>query len=59
MKRKYIADLAAGEIEEALVVRARKFNAECIRLGISRVHLLVEPRDRSQRRGSERHRLPG
>ena len=38
MKRKYIADLTAGEIEEALVAGARKFNAECIRLGISRVH---------------------
>lgn len=38
MKRKYIADLTAGEIEEALAAGARKFNAECIRLGISRVH---------------------
>ena len=31
-KRKYIADLTAGEIEETLVAGARKFNAECIRL---------------------------
>ena len=38
MEKKYIADLTPREIEEALAAGARKFNAECIRLGISRVH---------------------
>ena len=38
MEKKYIADLTPREIEEALAAGARKFNAECIRLGVSRVH---------------------